>query len=40
VIVEAVVSLGVTPLDTAMFGVTVPLYKSTPAPDSAVPIPK
>ncbi len=35
-----VVRRGVTPVETEMFGLTVPLYNNTPAPEDAVPIPK
>jgi hypothetical protein len=35
---EAVVSIGVTPLETTIFGVTVPLYRMIPAPLDAVPM--
>ena len=35
-----VVKIGVTPLLTVIFGVIVPEYSNTPAPEEAVPIPK
>jgi hypothetical protein len=40
VIAVAVVRMGVTPFPVTMFGVTVPLYQSTPAPVCAEPTPK
>jgi hypothetical protein len=36
----AVVRRGVTPLETEIFGVTVPEARSLPVPVSAVPMPK
>ncbi len=34
------VNLGVTPVETEMFGETVPLYKILPVPEEAVPTAK
>lgn len=38
--VEPVVKIGVTPLETLILGVTVPEYNNLPAPDVAVPTAK
>jgi hypothetical protein len=40
VIVEVVLTLGITPVAIVMFGVTVPEYNNVPAPLVSVPTPK